>query len=109
LVRAGIAAQLSLLGIAELGAVPRLAAIARGHPHGFDTLAIAESQQVADCPIGGDKLLLNLRHPHPIAGIGKLAPQGNWQSAELFEFRPPLPVQTVPNLAGPVRSLSIAS
>jgi hypothetical protein len=60
---------LGQLNVADLAAIPCLAAIAFGHPHRFNALAVGEGEQVADCAIGGVKLRLDLRSSDDVSSL----------------------------------------
>ena len=81
--------------VAGVGAVTGFAAVAFGHPDGFDGLAVGELKEVADGAVGGGELLLDSGESDGVAGFGELAAQGNWQGGELVEGRPALAVEAV--------------
>jgi hypothetical protein len=51
--------QFAQLRVSILGAIAGFSAIAFGHPHRLDTLAVGEPQQVTNRTVGGNKLLLD--------------------------------------------------
>ena len=92
-------------GIAILGAIAGFSAVAVGHPHRLDTLAVGECQQVTHGAVGGNKLLLDSGQTDRITRLAQSLPKGKRQHGELLQRRPPLPVQTVKKLAGAVAGL----
>ncbi len=73
-------------------AVTGFAAVAFGHPDGFDALPVGEGQQVADGAIGGSELLLNPGQADDKTIFLKLAAEIQRQRSKLIQVLPLLPV-----------------
>jgi hypothetical protein len=70
-----------------------------------DVSAVGKREKIADGPVGGGELFFNDGLADGVVGVNELLAEGQGQGGELIEARPPLPVESVQQLAEAVGGL----
>ena len=88
-----------------LAAVALLAAVAIGHPHCFDRLAVGHAHQIALGAVNGARRLRDLRQPHRVALCGEPLAKLHGQRRNLIERLHALLVECLGQLHGAILRL----